>query len=193
MIRLPWAVLLAAGASQRFGRPKLLARYRGQTLLLRAARTALAVCPGRTIVVLGATRGRLAAELRGLPLQVVVNRGWREGQATSLRCGLDALPPSASAALLLLADQPAVTPAGLRRLLAAWRRSPHSVVAAVAEGLPQAPAVLPRRTFARLRRLTGDEGARSLLRDPAEKVIGVRLPGAARDVDRPADLGRARR
>lgn len=190
MIPRPWVVLLAAGASSRFGRPKLLATLAGETLLRRAARTAVEVASAGCVVVLGAHAARHARELRGLSARVVVNRSWRTGLAGSLRAGIAALPAGAAGALILLADQVAIGPAELELLIAAWRRAPGSIVAAVFAGVRGPPAIFPRTAFPRLRKLRGDAGARRILRDSAEPVVEFDLPRAAVDVDRPADLDR---
>ncbi|MBM5813030.1 MAG: nucleotidyltransferase family protein, partial [Gammaproteobacteria bacterium] len=148
MILRPWVILLAAGGSSRYGRPKQLVRLDGETLLRRAARIATTVAPDRTIVVLGARAGRLLPQLRGLPLRSVRNPRWRAGLATSLAAGLRALPGDARAALVLLADQPAVAASDLCRLISTWRRAPRAIVAATAGHWRGPPVILPRRCFA---------------------------------------------
>jgi molybdenum cofactor cytidylyltransferase len=188
MILRPWVVLLAAGGSRRFGGPKLLARILRETLLHRAARVALCCRPAGCVVVLGAQAHRLERELKDLPVRIVVNRRWRAGLSSSLRAGIAALPTDARAALIMLADQAAIGPADLALLIAAWRRAPRAIVAARAGAVRGPPAILPRPTFRALQRLRGDAGARRLLADPGRRVIEVEIPGAARDVDRPADL-----
>jgi molybdenum cofactor cytidylyltransferase len=193
MIPRPWVILLAAGASSRFGRPKLLARIRGESLLRRAAVVALGSGMSGTVVVLGANAARLRRELEGLPLRVIVNRRWRGGLSRSLGAGVAALPARASAALILLADQAAVGPADLELLAAAWRRNPRRIVAAYSTGVLGPPAIVPRALFQVLQNLRGQHGARDLLRDPARRAIGIELPDAALDVDRPADLARVSR
>ncbi|MEX1994050.1 MAG: nucleotidyltransferase family protein [Steroidobacteraceae bacterium] len=193
MIPRPWVVLLAAGAARRFGGPKLLARIGGESLLRRSARVALGSQPAGCIVVLGARASRLQRELRGLPVEIVINRRWRSGLAGSLRAGIGALPMTARSVLVLLADQPAIGPADLVLLTAAWRRQPRAIVTARAEDIRCPPAILPRHTFAALRRLRGETGARRLLADPGRLVIEFEMPGAALDVDRPEDLARAAR
>ncbi len=193
MILRPWVILLAAGGSSRFGRAKQLARLGGQTLLRRATRLALAARPDGCIVVLGARAAQLRRELKGLPVRVAMNRRWRAGIAGSLRAGLARLPPSARAALILLADQVAVRAGDLGRLIAAWQRRPQGIVAAQADGVNMPPAIFPRRSFAALRRLRGDAGARRLLADRRRHVISIKMTNAASDVDRPADLSRIRR
>jgi molybdenum cofactor cytidylyltransferase len=188
MILRPWVILLAAGGSRRFGGPKLLAHIERETLLRRAARAALDCRPAGCVVVLGAHAHRLRRELRGLSVEVVVNRRWRSGLSGSLRAGIGALPQDARAALVMLADQAAIGPAELELLIATWRRTPRAIVAARAGEVRGPPAILPRATFGALRRLRGDTGAKKLLADPGRRVVEVEIPGAVRDVDRPTDL-----
>jgi CTP:molybdopterin cytidylyltransferase MocA len=182
-------VLLAAGGSRRFGKPKQLARHRGRPLLMRAieaARDALPCAP--LIVVLGADAVRLmlVARRSQCDARVVRNPSWKYGMATSLQAGFAAVPRSARAALVLLVDQPRVGAATLRRLVVAWRRRPALPAAARYAGHAGVPAVLPRRQWRTLRSLRGDEGARALLRD--RRVTLVDMPEAALDIDTPADL-----
>lgn len=192
MIPRPWVVLLAAGASRRFGSPKQLARLGGDSLLRRTARVALACDPAGCIVVLGARAPRLRRELAGLDVRVVVNLRWREGLSRSLAAGVAALPAEARGVLVLLADQAALGPAELEMLFSCWRRAPRRIVATRVGDTLGPPAIIPRTLFFALRRLRGDRGARDLLRDPRYHAIGLELPGTALDVDRPSDLAALR-
>jgi CTP:molybdopterin cytidylyltransferase MocA len=192
MIPRPWVVLLAAGASRRFGRPKQLARIGGESLLRRMARVALASDPEGCVVVLGARAERLRRELDGLPVCIVVNHGWRRGLSGSVAAGVGALPAAARAALVLLADQAAIAPAELEHLVATWRRDPGHVVATRLAGRLGPPALFPRALFPSLGRLRGDRGARELLHAHRRRAVVVDLAGAATDIDRPSDLAALR-
>jgi CTP:molybdopterin cytidylyltransferase MocA len=193
MIPRPWVVVLAAGGSRRFGSAKLLAQIGKESLLRRAARAALATEPPGCVVVLGADSSRLRRELSGLPVRAVVNRRWRRGLSSSLAAGIDALPRSARAALVFLADQGALGPGDLALASAAWQNDPTRIVASLADGVLGPPAVFPRKVFAALRRLRGDQGAREIVRDPARAVVGIELQRASVDVDRRGDLTKIRR
>src|SRR5262245_30237872 len=192
MIPRPWVVLLAAGGSRRFGAPKQIARFGGDSLLRRMALVALALAPPGCVVVLGARASRMSRELSGLGVRIAINRRWRSGLGSSLAAGIAALPAEARAAIVLLADQVAVGPAELELLCAAWRASPRAIVAARSGRMLGPPAIFPRRYFPQLRRLRGDRGARSLLRGRSRPVIAMEMAAAAADVDRPADLERLR-
>jgi molybdenum cofactor cytidylyltransferase len=178
-----WTVVLAAGGARRFGRHKLLLRIGTDSLRGRSVACAEAVTPGRCVVVLGCRASRLRAALRGQRVHVAVNPRWRSGMASSLQAGLSAVPPDAAAVLVLLADQYAIGPADLNRLVSAWSGDRARPAAAVCEGRPSAPAILPRSWFPKVMMLRGDEGARRLIRGGAEGPIPVPMPIARLDLD----------
>jgi len=193
-------VLLAAGGSSRLGRPKQLVRRGNRPLLLHALAAAHGAL-GRddaTVVVLGAGALRLRNVLRrsaprapngARPARVAYNALWRAGLAGSLRVGLDALPRTARAALVMLVDQPNVDAAALLRLIAAWRARPSIPAAADYAGRAGVPAILPRRLWHAARSLEGDVGARALLRSVRELTL-VEMPEAELDVDTEEDVAR---
>jgi molybdenum cofactor cytidylyltransferase len=185
-----WTIVLAAGGAHRFGRNKLLLRAGREPLVVRAARHGALVSGPRCIVVLGANASLLAMELAGMPVRVVVNRRWREGMAGSLKTGIAALPTSAQAVLVTLADQYAVGPDDLAKLAGQWVRKPQAAAAAMVDGGAGAPAILPRRYFWRAMALQGDRGARCLLRRPDAGVTTVEMPAAVYDLDDRQDLQR---
>jgi molybdenum cofactor cytidylyltransferase len=182
------AIVLAAGASTRFGSPKQLARLDGRPMLHAVVSRAVDVAGHAVIVVLGAHAADIAPALRHTPATVVVNRDWESGLASSIRAGLARLPGSAEGVLLVLADQPAVTAEDLRRLAAAWRQQPNSVIASQYASTAGVPAVFPRWAFRDLADLHGDRGAQSLFHRHADRVARIPLPAAALDIDRPEDL-----
>jgi molybdenum cofactor cytidylyltransferase len=181
------ALVLAAGASRRFGAIKQLARINHEPMLLHAVRCAAAAAD-RTWVILGAHADELAAELERAPVTVCLNANWPDGLSSSIRAGLEYLPDSCGGALLTLADQALVTAEDYGRLAHIWRGAPQSIVAARYGAGLGAPAIFPRRLFGDLLRLAGDAGARALLREHAGEVLEVPMPSAAVDIDTPADL-----
>jgi molybdenum cofactor cytidylyltransferase len=188
------AIVLAAGASTRLGRSKQLVRRGIQPLLVRAARLALDSVDGPIIVVLGADALRHRSCLRHwrLPVSVAFNGHWSAGMAGSLRTGLRQIPPYCAGALVLLVDQARLTQHETGRLVDHWRRRPGLPAAACFDGRIGAPAVLPRRMFRCTRSISGDQGARRLLRGH-DRVSVVAVPSAAFDLDTPADAKLIRR
>lgn len=185
-------VVLAAGGSSRLGTPKQLLPYRGRTLLRHAVETAVAAAVGPVVVVLGAWAKEVCAQLAGLDVGVVVNQRWAEGLSTSLQAGLDGLVAGGgpAAALFLTCDQPLVTPDLLRAIAAAYCASRPPLVACEYAGTAGVPALFDRSLFVSLRALTGDEGARSVIRLYRAAAVVVPFPDAALDVDTAADARR---
>jgi molybdenum cofactor cytidylyltransferase len=182
------AIVLAAGASTRFGSPKQLVRVSGRPLLHAAVAHAVEVAGHSVTVVLGANAAELAPLLRHTPASVIVNRDWNEGLGSSIRAGVARIPGACTAVLLLLADQAAVTTEDLRRLISSWRRQPEYIVAAQYSGTIGAPAIFPRSRFADLAALRGDSGARSVFMRNPDRVVRVPMESAALDIDTPEDL-----
>jgi molybdenum cofactor cytidylyltransferase len=183
-----YAIVLAAGASTRFGSPKQLVRIGGRPLLHTVVTRAAEVTGNALIVVLGAGATELAPLLKHSPGAVVVNRHWREGLASSIRTGVARLPPTCDGVMLVLADQASVSSNDLKRLAGAWRRRPRCIAAALYGGSAGAPAIFPRSSFTELAALRGDSGARDLLRRGADRLLRVPMPAAEFDLDTPEDL-----
>lgn len=157
------AVVLAAGASSRFGVPAK------QHVLLPRVLERLRAAPVDEVVVV---RGAHALETDA---RVVDCPGWARGPGASLRCGLRALAPGVEAAVVVLADGPNLAPAAVARVLDAWRESGGDVVAASYGGERGHPVLLARSAWDRV----PDEGARAL--EP--QLVPCDDLGAPGDVD----------
>ena len=181
-------IVLAAGASTRFGSPKQLARIQGVPMLQLVLSRAQELAGEAVSVVLGAHAAQIAPALARLPVALIVNRGWAEGLAASIRAGIERVPSPCAGALLLLADQCAVSSADLRRLADAWRGDRRAIVSAQYGGGWGVPAIFPRRSFPALLALRGERGAQALLENPIGPRIGVPMPSAAIDIDTVQEL-----
>lgn len=182
------AVLLAAGASTRLGEPKaLLCGADGVPRVVRVARDLAAAGCAPLVVVLGAEADRVGAALAGEAVHPVVHPGWAAGMGSSIAAGVAALaahaPPQLGAVLVAPCDMPGATVAHLRWLVEASGGGTWRVASGYADGARGMPAVLPRADFAALRALTGEVGARTLLRGP--DVAVVPLADGDGDLDTP--------
>lgn len=185
------AVVLAAGLGRRFGATKQLAPFEDRPLVLHVVAAALEAGCVPVVVVLGHDAVRVTEVVATVPhVSVVMNRRYREGQATSLRAGVEALPPGTGAAVVLLGDQPLVEASAIRACVELWRSGAQVVRARYADR-PGHPVLFDRSVWPRLGELRGDVGARAMLRELPLREVAV--PGRAPlDVDDPEDLVRLR-
>ena len=180
--------ILAAGPSTRFGSPKQLIRIGGTPVLHWAVSNAARAAGTSVTVVLGAHAAEIAPSLRRSGASVLLNPGWREGLASSVRAAVRTAPPGCEGLLLMLADQVEVSAEDLRRLAAAWRRDIRMLCAALYDGTPGLPAVFPAWAFQDLQGLRGEADPRLVLRRHSDRLARIPMPSAATDVDTPEDL-----
>ena len=181
-------LLMAAGGSGRSGTPKLLLEFEGQSLLRRAAEAATLSQASSTIAVLGSDAPRLEAELKALPVRTIVNSRWKEGLSTSIRCGIESVSQEADGALIMLADQPLISPEILNKLIQAFRTGGHPIVASAYGQTMGVPAVFAASVFPDLLNLNADRGAKDVILKNRRSVLTVPVPEAAVDIDTPEDL-----
>lgn len=185
--------MLAAGASRRLPGPKQLLRFRGVTLVRHAAQTAVAAGCGPVVVVLGAASAakQLRFELVDLGVSIVENARWKEGISSSIRAGLDALEQASSpdAVLIMTCDQPHVTPALLKQLVAAFVATHPPAVACAYAGTVGVPALFDRPLFAELKALEHDQGAKGILERHLPRIGRIPFEQGAVDIDTPEDVG----
>ncbi|RSK43351.1 nucleotidyltransferase family protein [Hymenobacter perfusus] len=182
-------ILLAAGSSSRLGQPKQLLQFQGQTLLRRAAETAVTAAAGVPVVVVtGALHQELLPELAGLPVQVVCNSDWAAGMGSSIQTGLtflETLLPATDGVTVMLCDQPFVTPALLAELRETHARTGRSIVASAYAKTQGVPVYFAAEAVPLLRALPAGAGAGHLLRQHGALVAAVPFALGAVDVDTP--------
>jgi molybdenum cofactor cytidylyltransferase len=179
-------LLLAAGASTRMGRPKQLLPYHDRTLLRHAAETAVASGCAPIVLVTGALHEGLISEIAGLPIQAVRNENWASGMASSIQAGLAAVASAQPrAVLIMLTDQPLVTPALLQQLVAQQQHTQAPIVAAAYGDTLGVPAIFARALLPELLQLQGQQGAVRLIARLGAAVGQVDFPAGLLDVDTP--------
>jgi molybdenum cofactor cytidylyltransferase len=189
------AIVLAAGAGSRMGGPlKQLLILDGKPILQHVLDAVAAAGLTEIVLVLGHEAGRVAAGVTPPPgTTVVVNAHHADGQASSLRAGLDHAPDAARSALVALGDQPGLRPDAVRAVVDAHARSGAPVARAAYRGRASHPVLLDRAVWPGVETLRGDQGARALITAHAGSVelveVGGDPPG---DVDTPEDLERMR-
>lgn len=187
------AVLLAAGASRRMGRPKLQLDLKGRTVLERAVDGLLA-SPVELVLVVAPpdSRGALAA-YDDTRLRVLSNPHPEDGMASSIRVGMEAIPLATRAVLLALADKPLVSPDTVAAVVERFERTGAPIVYPTYRGQQGHPVLVASSLFAELGQLEGDVGAKSLLKEHSVEAVAVPCddPGVLLDIDSPDDYAKA--
>ncbi|MGI8890536.1 MAG: nucleotidyltransferase family protein [Chthoniobacterales bacterium] len=183
------AILLAAGGSSRFGRPKQLVRIGGESLVSRAARVALESGCQPVVVVVGRDREKIATELQDLPVTLVPNETWIDGMGGSIRAGLQALP-DCPAVVILVCDQPHVDAELIRCMIRTQEQTQQPIVACAYAGTLGVPVLFARDFFPELLSLSEQGGARSVLDAHPSAVAQINFPEGEVDIDTPADYER---
>ncbi len=184
-------VVLAAGASTRLGRPKQLLDWHGQPFVRAVAQTALTAGLDPVVVVTGSGRADVEAALRGMSVTLAKNPEWQSGQASSIRVGLQELPPATGSAVFLLADQPQVTFAVVRALSDTHAVSLSPIVAPLVQMERRAnPVLFDRDTFPDLMALQGDVGGRAVFSKYRVEYMPWHDDRLLLDVDTEADYQR---
>jgi len=180
-----WAVVLAAGESKRMGEPKLLLPLAGRTMIEAVVEQALASRAERTVVVLGAERERIEAALCRFPVDIAFNPGYKSGMLSSAIRGIKALPGSAHAALILLADQPFITSRVIDAVIAAHEKTHKGIVLPVHGGRRGHPLLLDMKYREEIGRLNPEVGLKELLRRHPGDIHEVPVLDTAvlRDID----------
>ncbi|WGW02779.1 nucleotidyltransferase family protein [Tropicibacter oceani] len=191
------AILIpAAGASSRMrGKDKLLEQVDGLPLLRRQAEQALAT--GCHVAVTLPDHDHPRAEaLAGLPVQVIAVPDASEGMSASLRRGVSLLPGGMRAVMILPGDMPELTTADMSQLINGFEATPHPMLqqATSLDGTPGHPVLFPADCFSALIRLTGDQGARDVVKANAHRLSRIALDGARAltDLDTPEAWARWR-
>jgi molybdenum cofactor cytidylyltransferase len=209
-------IILAAGASTRFGQPKQLLDWRGEPFIRVVAKTALSAGLSPVVIVTGANAEQVERAVLDLDVTIVRNPDWENGQSTSIKAGLSIVTPSASsqgatgdsqktnlsnyggvpqkqagAAIFLLSDQPHIRPEVLRALVEVHARGLHPIVAPlVLEERRANPVLFDRVTFPDLMTLEGDVGGRAIFPKYQVEYLHWHDDRLLLDVDKPEDYQR---
>ncbi len=183
------ALVLAAGESRRMGQPKPLLRFGATTFLEQIVSVLRLSAVDRITVVLGAKAQaiRAATDLPGV--DIVINENYAQGQLSSLRAGLQSIPPEVEAILLCLVDNPFVTTDAVNGVIHAYHETRKPIVIPVADGRRGHPALFARAVFAELLNAPADEGARAVVKANVERVqeVDVRDRSILVRIDTPED------
>ncbi|GAA4396888.1 hypothetical protein GCM10023187_05530 [Nibrella viscosa] len=184
-------VILAAGASTRLGSPKQLIEWQGQTLVRRITEVALATQHRPVVVVLGANKTSIAAELEGLPVTLIENSHWEQGLSSSVKMGLAGVymtKKEFDAVLFLLVDQPKVDQALVEHIIATYQENDKGIVSCRYAGKPGVPALFDRKYVEELLSLDGDKGAKWVMMQHRDDCLEIPFEDGAIDLDTRQDV-----
>jgi molybdenum cofactor cytidylyltransferase len=187
-------IILAAGTASRFGPQKLLADFRGKSVLEWVVEACAGSGLDRVVLVLGHRHHEIQAALKGKNfssrLETVINVRYREGQSTSLQSGLRRVMGDVSAVMFLLGDQPMLDSATIDFLLDRFYRSEKGICVPCCEGRRRNPTIFSSRYYHRIMQITGDIGARKIIDTNGPDVLRVELvdPSLFHDIDTVEDL-----
>ncbi len=182
-------ILLAAGTSARLGEPKQLLRFRGETLLRRSAKIALAAS-NRVIVTLGSRIEILRKEIEDLPVEIVENKDWATGMSGSIKVGLKKFLDDADkvkAVIVMVCDQPFINENLLEKIITKFQETDSPIVACEYQNALGVPALFCKNLFPKLLALDAQTGAKRLIKKYHAQTAAISFPEGAFDVDTPAD------
>jgi molybdenum cofactor cytidylyltransferase len=156
-------VILAAGGSERLNAPKQLLDWQGKPFTYHVAQQALEAGLAPLIVVTGAYRDQVVHALAGLPVEIVHNPDWQQGQSTSMKAGLKALPEGCDSVMFLLSDQPQISSELIRQLMDRYFQNRKAVTAPMVNGQRGNPLLFDQSAFSTLAEVEGDRGGRAVI------------------------------
>ena len=181
-------IILAAGESKRFGSPKQLLDWKGKPFIHNVAETALHAGLRPILVVTGSHASDVESALRDLPVTIVHNELWVNGQSESIKAGIRALSANVGAAIFLLADQPQISVDIIHALKDAHSRVLSPIIAPLVREERRAnPVLFDRDTFPDLLELSGDTGGRAIFHKHKVEYLPWHDDILLLDVDSPED------
>src|SRR6478736_1784073 len=184
------AVVLAAGGSARFGKPKQFVFFQGEAFIKRIVAAAIEAGCAPVVVVAGEDSARITSELTGFTVTVAMNPDWSSGVGSSIRVGVQRamdLEADLDASLLLSCDQPFVTAAVLAQLIQVRLTSGKPIIASAYATTLGIPALFDRSCFPDLLRLKEDSGAKKIILARPDDVASFDFPSGEIDIDTAAD------
>lgn len=187
------AIVLAAGLSTRMGRPKLLLHVKGKPILQNVLEALSHAGVDEVVVVLGAEAVEIRKRVRFARERVVVNSAYAEGMSSSLKLGLMEVSSDSEAAVIVLGDQPFLSPSTVDKVVEAYRASGAPIVVPTQGGVRGNPVLFAKSLFPEVMRISGDAGGKSVVGRHRGRVLEVPVEdaGVLFDIDTPSDYDRA--
>lgn len=188
MVNAIAAIILAAGGSKRFGSPKQLLEWEGETLINRVINLAITAQLDPILVVLGFEYQRILKNIREIEkITIIKNDDWEVGQSTSLIAGVKEIATEKVPFVVLLCDQPQVKVDIVEGVIKEFQSSDAEVVITEIEGKMIPPVIFSPKCIPGIYKLKGDRGARSMIEDYRYKLFKIEDTRLLMDIDTPED------
>jgi molybdenum cofactor cytidylyltransferase len=182
-------IILAAGESSRLGTPKQILKFEGKSLIKHTVEVALSSVCSPVIVVLGAYHEDILSEIENEKVQIVYNKNWQQGMASSIHAGIKALENinDLNSVVIMLCDQPFVTGRLIDSLVNEFSRGSAQIIASAYGNTLGVPVLFSSSLFPELLQVQGQEGAKKLINSFKADVVRIDFPEGVVDIDTPAD------
>jgi molybdenum cofactor cytidylyltransferase len=187
-------IILSAGESKRMGKPKQLLPWGNSVILQQVIDNASASRLGMILLVLGSHADEIAGKIKiSSKIRIVINRDFKEGMSSSVKCGVKNAPEEADAYVLLLGDQPTIFPDIINKLIDCYQTNKHGIIIPVYDGRRGHPVVFDVKYKQALLAI-GDGGAKVVVDKHTHDVLEVTVdsPEVLTDIDTPQDYQKAR-
>ncbi len=179
-------IILAAGASARFGKIKQLQQFNGKTLLQHVIDEAIGSNVKAVIVVTGANAEQIERSTRKKNIDIIFNPGWKKGRGSGIVLAvwhIEVSHPDISNIIIAVCDQPFISSSLFHELVQTHLQTNKHIVASVYANTIGTPVFFTKKYFNALLALQGDEGAKKIARSNSEDVATVNFPKGAIDID----------
>jgi molybdenum cofactor cytidylyltransferase len=187
-------MILAAGPSHRFGKPKQLLEFKGKTLIENSIDNAMASNIGPVVVVTGANYSKFERVLKKIDgIKIVHNKAWNKGLSASIQKGLkytQRVFPNLYAVIVLLCDQPLITHEHIIDMVRSHYTYGKKIIASGYGGSYGVPVFFHKTIFGYLDKITNKDGAKSIISKLKQDVHVIPNPDAEFDIDTPEDYKR---
>ncbi|WP_316784559.1 nucleotidyltransferase family protein [Pedobacter frigiditerrae] len=183
-------IILAAGNSSRLGKPKQLLSYKGKSLLEIATEAAIGTGVSAIVTVLGAYADEISAAHQRSNINYFINESWEKGMSTSIQAGLAELlklNPAMENVIITVSDQAFLTAETLMQLIAEKEHTAYHIIASKYRNTIGTPVLFNKKYFTDLMNLTGDTGAKHLIKHHPNEVKSISFEKGFIDIDTEAD------
>ena len=184
-----WGIVLAAGASTRMKKQKMLLPFNGKTIIESVISNAIPALDKNIIVILGANRDKISKEISNLQVNLVENQHHADGMLSSVICGINALPVKTGAFLVYLGDQPQITSDVTFKVIDAYKDSGKGIVIPVFKHKRGHPVLIDNKYKSEIQKLDPEKGLRHLMEKFSNDIYEIECGRSEilRDIDTPQD------